>query len=168
MARRDLRQVSFADGLVNQRAGRNSWMDEIDKLIDWSAVVKLLDGIYGSDEGRPSYPLLTYVKLLLLQQWYGLSDPGLEEAVDDRLSFRRFADLALPPGVGGARAGRGAVRGDQPPARCPRADCPPGHADRRDTASGLGQAAVGERRHGQRARRRGRLDEEERQEPLRL
>src|SRR5512132_2981084 len=37
--------------------------------------------------GRPSYPLLTYVKLLLLQQWYGLSDPGLEEAVDDRLSF---------------------------------------------------------------------------------
>ena len=44
MARRDLRQVSFADGLVNQRAGRNSWMDEIDKLIDWSAVVKLLDG----------------------------------------------------------------------------------------------------------------------------
>src|SRR5512144_1986520 len=178
MARRDLRQVSFADGLVNQRAGRNSWMDEIDKLIDWSAVVKVLDGIYGSDEGRPSYPLLTYVKLLLLQQWYGLSDPGLEEAVDDRLSLcrsavgrersRPFDDLALPPGVGGARAGRGAVRGDQPPARCPRADCPPGHADRRDTASGLGQAAVGERRHGQRARRRGRLDEEERQEPLRL
>src|SRR5512144_2573210 len=99
MARRDVRQVSFADGLVNQRAGRNSWMDEIDKLIDWSAVVKLLDGIYGSDEGRPSYPLLTYVKLLLLQQWYGLSDPGLEEAVDDRLSFRRFAGLPLDESV---------------------------------------------------------------------
>ena len=99
MARRDLRQASFADGLVNQRAGRNSWMDEIDKLVDWSAVVKLLDGIYGSDEGRPSYPLLTLVKLLLLQQWYGLSDPGLEEAVDDRLSFRRFAGLPLDEGV---------------------------------------------------------------------
>jgi transposase len=99
MARRDLRQVSFADGLVHQRAGRNSWMDEIDKLIDWSAVVKLLDPIYGSDEGRPSYPLLTYVKLLLLQQWYGLSDPGLEEAVDDRLSFRRFAGLPLDESV---------------------------------------------------------------------
>ena len=99
MARRDLRQVRFADGFVNQRAGRNSWMDEIDKLIDWSAVVKLLDRIYGSDEGRPSYPLLTYVKLLLLQQWYGLSDPGLEEAVDDRLSFRRFAGLPLDESV---------------------------------------------------------------------
>jgi hypothetical protein len=37
--RRGLRQVSFADGLVNQRAGRNIWLDEIDELIDWSAVV---------------------------------------------------------------------------------------------------------------------------------
>ena len=39
------------------------------------------------------------MKLLLLQQWYGLSDPGLEEAVDDRLSFRRFAGLPLDESV---------------------------------------------------------------------
>ena len=83
-------------------------MNEIGELIDWSAVVKLLDRIYGSDEGRPSYPLLTYVNRLLLQQWYGLSDPGLEEAVDDRLSVGRecsrpFDDLAFSPGVGGFR-----------------------------------------------------------------
>jgi hypothetical protein len=63
MMRRDLRQASFADGLVNQRAGRNSWLDEIDELIDWSALVKVLGQIYSSDEGRPSYPLLTYMKL---------------------------------------------------------------------------------------------------------
>jgi transposase, IS5 family len=97
--RRDLGQMSFADGLVNQRAGRNRWLDEIDKLINWSAVMTLLNPIYASDEGRPSYPLLTLVKLLLVQQWYGLSDPGLEEAVDDRLSFRRFAGLPLDEGV---------------------------------------------------------------------
>ncbi len=97
--RRDLGQMSLADGLVNQRAGRNGWLDRIDSIVDWPAVVKVLDGIYASDEGRPSYPLVTYVKLLLLQQWYGLSDPGLEEAVDDRLSFRRFAGLPLDEGV---------------------------------------------------------------------
>ena len=33
-------------------------------------------------------------KALLLQQWYGLSDPGLEEALLDRMSFRRFVGLA--------------------------------------------------------------------------
>jgi IS5 family transposase len=97
--RRDLRQASFADGLVNQRAGRNEWLSEIERLIDWSAVEVVLAPIYGSDEGRPSYPVLTLAKLLLLQQWYGLSDPGLEEAVDDRLSFRRFVGLPLDEGV---------------------------------------------------------------------
>src|SRR5918911_2808461 len=44
-------------------------------------------------------PLLTYVKLLLLRQWYGLSDEGLEAAVDDRLSFRRFAGIPLAESV---------------------------------------------------------------------
>lgn len=97
--RRDLRQASLADGLVNQRAGRSEWLDRIEKIIDWSAVAKIVDRIYASDEGRPAYPLLTLVKLLLLQQWYGLSDPGLEEAADDRLSFRRFAGLPLDRGV---------------------------------------------------------------------
>jgi hypothetical protein len=52
--RRDLRQVSFANGRVNRQVGRNSWMDEIDTFIEWSAVVKSLDRIYGSEDGR--YP----------------------------------------------------------------------------------------------------------------
>ena len=34
-------------------------------------------------------------KILLLQQWHTLSDPGAEEAVQDRLSFRRFCGLPL-------------------------------------------------------------------------
>jgi IS5 family transposase len=42
---------------------------------------------------------LTYLKLLLLQQWHGLSDEALEAAVDDRLSFRRFAGIPLAESV---------------------------------------------------------------------
>jgi IS5 family transposase len=75
--RRVLGQMSFADRLVNQRAGWDRWLDEIDELIDWSTVTTILDPIYAGDEGRPGYPLLKSVKLLLLQQWYGLSDPAL-------------------------------------------------------------------------------------------
>jgi len=37
------------------------------------------------------------VKLLVLQQWYGLSDPELERQAADRLSFRRF--LGFPERV---------------------------------------------------------------------
>src|ERR1700760_4613739 len=55
--------------------------------------------IYAGREGVLSYPLLTYVRLLLLRQWHGLSDEGLEAAVDDRLSFRRFAGIPLAESV---------------------------------------------------------------------
>lgn len=68
-------------------------------MIDWPAISALLSPVYSSREGRPSYPILTLVRRLLLQQWYALSDPALEQAVDDRLSFRRFAGLPLDQGV---------------------------------------------------------------------
>src|SRR4051794_1270610 len=45
--------------------------------------------------GAPSYPLAVMFKALLLGQWYGLSDPALEEALGDRLSFRRFCGVPL-------------------------------------------------------------------------
>jgi transposase, IS5 family len=45
--------------------------------------------------GRPPYPVLVLFKVLLLQRWYGLSDEAMEDALADRLSFRRFAGLGL-------------------------------------------------------------------------
>ena len=45
--------------------------------------------------GRPSYPPVVLFKVLLLQQWYGLSNPMAEEAIGDRLSFRRFLGFGL-------------------------------------------------------------------------
>jgi len=48
-----------------------------------------------SSTGRPAYPPLVMLWVLLLQGWYGLGDPGMEEALGDRLSFRRFAGLGL-------------------------------------------------------------------------
>ena len=55
----------------------------------------LVEDIYSSGEGRPSYRPLTMVKVLLLEQWYNLSDPQMEEALSDRISFRRFVGLGL-------------------------------------------------------------------------
>ena len=52
-------------------------------------------GIYASAEGAASYPILCYVRIMLLRQCYGLSDREAELAVEDSLSFRRFAGIAL-------------------------------------------------------------------------
>src|SRR5689334_19011118 len=99
MARRDFRQLGLADGIVRRRGKKSEWLDRLDAALDWPALETIVADIYASREGGPSYPLLTYVKLLLLQQWYGLSDEGLEAAVDDRLSFRRFAGIPLSESV---------------------------------------------------------------------
>src|SRR5690606_34470693 len=47
----------------------------------------------------PAYPPLVMFKVVVLQSLYGLSDAETEEAVGDRLSFRRFAGLALGDAV---------------------------------------------------------------------
>jgi transposase, IS5 family len=99
MARRDFRQLGLADGIVQRRGKKSEWLDRIDTALDWSALEVIVGEIYASREGGRAYPLLTYVKLLLLQQWHRLSDEGLEAAVDDRLSFRRFAGIPLSESV---------------------------------------------------------------------
>src|SRR5690349_4335415 len=99
MARRDFRQLGLADSIVQRRGKKTAWLERLDAALDWSALEVIVAGIYASREGGLAYPLVTCVRLLLLQQWYGLSDEGLEAAVDDRLSFRRFAGIPLAESV---------------------------------------------------------------------
>ena len=65
----------------------------VDSLIDWEAFRPIVQGLYdnkGPRGGRPNVDEVVMVKLLVLQEWYGLSDPELERQVVDRISFRRF------------------------------------------------------------------------------
>src|SRR3712207_6092202 len=89
----------LADGLLPPGLGRNARLERIAHAFDWNAIERLVAGLYVARTGRPSYPPLTLFKALLLQQWYGLSDPALEEALADRLSFRRFVGLATSEGT---------------------------------------------------------------------
>lgn len=88
----------FADYAIEQKRRTNTFLDAINNLIDWKIIEKRLTKKYkktASADGRPAYPALPMFKLMLLQRWYGLSDPGLEEAVNDRISFIRFSGFSL-------------------------------------------------------------------------
>lgn len=95
MSERQLGQKSFADDLVAEAAGANAMLEQTGRLVDWREIEALLSGLRGGAMGAPAYPSLVLFKALLLQQWYGLSDPALEDALTDRLSFRRFIGLGL-------------------------------------------------------------------------
>jgi IS5 family transposase len=89
------RQLSLADALVDARLGSNEKLRRIDALLDWSRLEPLMSGLREGEAGRPPYAALSMLKALYLQALYDLSDPGMEEALTDRLSFRRFCGFGL-------------------------------------------------------------------------
>ena len=88
-------QLGFAEAFVSPGLGANRKLERLDALIDWSPLERLASGIRKGHRGRPPYAPLSMLKALYLQALYDLSDPGLEEALLDRLSFRRFCGFAL-------------------------------------------------------------------------
>jgi IS5 family transposase len=95
MAHREVGQLSLADAIVSKRVRGNPSLDRISALVDWRAVEAVLRGLHASGRGAPAYPPLVMFKAILLQQWYALSDPELEAAIADRLSFCEFCGFAL-------------------------------------------------------------------------
>ena len=89
------KQLSLADAVADPRLGRNVRLERIDAMIDWSVLSPLARRVRPGEAGRPPYDALAMLKALYLQAMYDLSDPGLEEALLDRMSFRRFCGFAL-------------------------------------------------------------------------
>ncbi|AVT78435.1 transposase, IS4 family protein [Rhodopseudomonas palustris] len=96
MGQRRIGQLGLLDAAVSRRKPRRAdVLDDIGRLLDWAAFERLLAVIPVAAKGEPSFPALMMFKALLLQRWYGLSDPAMEAALFDRLSFQRFAGLSL-------------------------------------------------------------------------
>ena len=90
--------MSFTEVYVSRRKLKSAFFTQIDKLINWNEVERLIKQYYNkgfSVAGRPSYSGLLLFKMCLLQTWYGLSDYEVEERVNDSLSFMQFVGLQL-------------------------------------------------------------------------
>lgn len=93
-------QLSFAESFLGGKAiGSIGALDRIDGLVKWYRFEKLLSGFNHAGAGNPGWPALVLYKAVLIQSLYGLSERELEEALADRLSFRRFVGLGLDEGV---------------------------------------------------------------------
>lgn len=95
MSVRQTAQLGFADCLVRQRAGVNDGLERLRDGLDMAPIRALLRGVEPKRLGAPGYGAELLFWALLLGELYGLSDPALEAAISDRLSFRRFVGLAL-------------------------------------------------------------------------
>jgi transposase, IS5 family len=88
-------QLSWAEALFPGGLKGSGRLDRLSGLVKWYRFEKLLGRLREEGPGRPGYRPLAMFKALLLQSLYGLSDAELEEALGDRLSFRRFVGLSL-------------------------------------------------------------------------
>ena len=89
---------SFADIFLGQRKVKQTFFSQINTVIDWSPIRAIIEAAYTkgyNSTGRPCYDSLVLFKIELLRTWYGLSDGEVEDQVNDRLSFSRFAGLGM-------------------------------------------------------------------------
>jgi len=94
--------IGFADMIAGRRKVKEVFFGQINKVIDWQPIRALIETVYtkgSSKAGRPSYDSLVLFRIELMRVWYGLSDGEVEEQVNDRLSFSRFAGLSLEDDV---------------------------------------------------------------------
>jgi IS5 family transposase len=70
----------------------------VKELVDWEKYRPILAGLYKNrteKEGRPNLDELAMLRALILQNWYGLSDPELEFQLADRISFQHFIGISF-------------------------------------------------------------------------
>ncbi len=76
-----------------------SRLSQISDLIDWEPIRLILEEMYDNKSergGRPNYDVILMFKILVLQQWYGLSDLEVERQMADRISFMSFLGFPDP------------------------------------------------------------------------
>ena len=79
-----------------KKTRRAGFLDEMERVVPWSALCALIEPFYPKPgKGRPPIGVERMLRIYFLQQWFNLSDPGVEEALYDSLAMRRFAGIDL-------------------------------------------------------------------------
>src|SRR5271169_3325683 len=93
------RQGSFSQAEYagkKKQTRRDKFLAEMEQVVPWARLVKRLQPFYPNGErGRPPIGLERMLRIYFLQQWYGLADEALEDALYDSQALRGFAGIEL-------------------------------------------------------------------------
>jgi IS5 family transposase len=95
-----MKQQSLASQGVFEKYGRKSrrelFLDEMEKVVPWSALEALVRPHYAkAGNGRQPVGLSIMLRTYFVQQWFNLSDPGVEELLYESPAIRRFVGVDL-------------------------------------------------------------------------
>lgn len=99
-----MKQQSLGSQAGFEKYGRKSrrelFLDEMERVVPWSALEALVLPHYPkAGNGRQPVGLRIMLRTYFVQQWFNLSDPGVEEALYESPALRRFVgvDLGMAP-----------------------------------------------------------------------
>ena len=89
-----MKQTVLNLSLTVKKTRKQVFLAQMDIVVPWAALVDLIAPYYPEGKtGRPPFSLQTMLRIHFLQQWFTLSDPGMEEAFFDTPLLREFAQL---------------------------------------------------------------------------
>ena len=96
-------QMSFGDAEYagkRKKTRRELFLEEMEQVVPWASLENLIEPLYPiAGRGRHPYPLETMLRVHLMQNWFGLSDPAMEEALYEITPMRVFARLTLTKAI---------------------------------------------------------------------
>ena len=92
-------QMSFGDAEYagkRKQTRREVFLAEMEQVVPWKSLLNLIEPLYPvAGRGRHPYPLETMLRIHLMQNWFSLSDPAMEETLYENTPVRVFAQLTL-------------------------------------------------------------------------
>ena len=92
-----MKQMSLATTgfeLVHKRTRKREFLDEMELVVPWVELIELIEPHAPKGKnGRPPFAVSTMLRIHFMQQWFGLSDPAMEESLHDIPLHREFAKL---------------------------------------------------------------------------
>jgi IS5 family transposase len=90
-----MNQISLGLNLSTKKTRKREFLDEMGRVVPWKALVQIIEPYWPkSKTGRPPFAIETMLRIHYMQQWFGLSDPAMEEALHDVPLYLEFAQLS--------------------------------------------------------------------------
>ncbi|AKZ25278.1 transposase (plasmid) [Ralstonia solanacearum] len=89
-----MKQTDLSLDLTNRRTRKRVFLDEMERVVPWKEFVALITPHAPTKAtGRKPFPIEAMLRIHFLQQWFGLSDVAMEEALYDVPLYREFTGL---------------------------------------------------------------------------
>ena len=77
-----------------RKTKREEFLESMDRIIPWDHWISLIREHYPSGKrGRPPRGIETMLRMYLMQNWFNLSDVGIEDAIYDSYAMRNFMHI---------------------------------------------------------------------------